>query len=177
MEFIIVSVIYKSVLRLVLLFQTLQLIVQRPIASIYEETRKKKKKFTNKSPWGIKTHGNMRSQLSPCEQEAPPEGKGEQPMFSPNQKEQLGTYIREPSLWEWTKGCLLNFLSPPPNVNSAQGLSHQLKPKEWWNFIIFPKTAPPAKGELKPNYSNSNKLMLKMLKMFKMWFMCQAHES
>ena len=27
----------------------------------------KKNVFTNKSPWGIKTHGNMRTQLSPCE--------------------------------------------------------------------------------------------------------------
>ena len=46
----------------------------------------------------------------------------------------------------------------------AQGLSHQLKSKGWWNFIIFPKTVPPGEGELKPNYSNSNKLMLKMFK-------------
>ena len=50
----------------------------------------------------------------------------------------------------------------------AQGLSHQLKSKGLWNFIIFPKTALPAERELKPNYSNSNKLMLKMLKPFKM---------
>ena len=34
MEFIIVNVIYKGILKLVLLFQTLQLIAQRPIASI-----------------------------------------------------------------------------------------------------------------------------------------------
>ena len=40
MEFIIVSVIPKSVLKLVMLFQTLQLIAQKPIASIYEETQK-----------------------------------------------------------------------------------------------------------------------------------------
>ena len=40
MEFIIVSGIYKSVLKLVLLFQTLQLIAQMPIAIIYEETQK-----------------------------------------------------------------------------------------------------------------------------------------
>ena len=40
----------------------------------------------------------MRTQLSPCEQETPAEGEGEQPMFSPNQKEQLGTHTREPSL-------------------------------------------------------------------------------
>ena len=49
----------------------------------------------------------------------------------------------------------------------AQGLSHQLKSIGRWSFIIFPKTVPPAEGELKPNYSNSNKLMLKMLKTFK----------
>ena len=37
MEFIKVNRIYKSILKLVLLFQTLQLISQRPIASIYEK--------------------------------------------------------------------------------------------------------------------------------------------
>ena len=46
MEFIIVNVIYKGILKLVLFFQTLQLISQRPIASIYE----KPKIFANKSP-------------------------------------------------------------------------------------------------------------------------------
>ena len=40
----------------------------------------------------------MRTQLSPCEQETPAEGKGEQPLFSPNQKKQLGTHTKEPSL-------------------------------------------------------------------------------
>ena len=40
MEFIKVNIIYKSILKLVLLFQTLQLIAQRPIASIYEKTQK-----------------------------------------------------------------------------------------------------------------------------------------
>ena len=40
----------------------------------------------------------MRTQLSLCEQETPAEGKGEQPLFSPNQKEQLETHTREPSL-------------------------------------------------------------------------------
>ena len=39
MEFIKVNIIYKSILKLVLLFQTLQLIVQRPIASIYEKPK------------------------------------------------------------------------------------------------------------------------------------------
>ena len=40
----------------------------------------------------------MRTQLSPCEQETPAKGKGEQPLFSHNKKEQLGTHTREPSL-------------------------------------------------------------------------------
>ena len=40
----------------------------------------------------------MRTQLSLCEQKTPAEGKGEQPLFSPNQKEQLGIHTREPSL-------------------------------------------------------------------------------
>ena len=70
---------------------------ERPIASIYEETQKKKM-FTNKSPRGIKTHGNRCTQINPCEQETPVEGKGEQPLFNPNQKEQLRTHTREPSL-------------------------------------------------------------------------------
>ena len=37
MEFIKVNIIDKSILKLVLLFQTLQLIAQRPITSIYEK--------------------------------------------------------------------------------------------------------------------------------------------
>ena len=44
-------------------------------------------------------------------QKTPARGKGEHPLFIPNQKEQLGTYTREPSLWKWTKGCPINFLS------------------------------------------------------------------
>ena len=44
-EFIKVNIIYKSILKLVLLFQTIQLIAQRPIASIYE----KPKNITNKN--------------------------------------------------------------------------------------------------------------------------------
>ena len=38
-EFIIVNVIYKGILKLVILFQTLQLIAQRPIASIFEKPK------------------------------------------------------------------------------------------------------------------------------------------
>ena len=39
MEFIKVNIIYKSVLKLILLFQTLQLIAQKSIASIYEKPK------------------------------------------------------------------------------------------------------------------------------------------
>ena len=39
MEFIKENNIYKSILKLVLLFQTLQLIAQRPIANIYEKPK------------------------------------------------------------------------------------------------------------------------------------------
>ena len=39
MEFIKVNSLYKSILKLVLLFQTLQLIAQKPIASIYEKPK------------------------------------------------------------------------------------------------------------------------------------------
>ena len=38
-EFIKVNIIYKSILKLVLLFQTLQLIALRPIASIHEKPK------------------------------------------------------------------------------------------------------------------------------------------
>ena len=39
-EFTKVNIIYKSILKFVLLFQTLQQIAQRPIASIYEKPKK-----------------------------------------------------------------------------------------------------------------------------------------
>ena len=39
-EFVKVNVIYKIILKLVLLFQTLQQIAQKPIASIYEKPKK-----------------------------------------------------------------------------------------------------------------------------------------
>ena len=53
MEFIKVNSIYKSILKFVLLFQTLQLIAQKPIASIYEKTQKYLliKSMRNESPW------------------------------------------------------------------------------------------------------------------------------
>ena len=38
-EFIKVNIIYKRILKLVLLFQTIQLIAQKPIASIYEKSK------------------------------------------------------------------------------------------------------------------------------------------
>ena len=47
-----------------------------------------------------------------------------------------------------------------PDMNSTRGLQHELKSKGWWNSIVFFKTTPLMEGELKPNYSNSSKLML-----------------
>ena len=91
----------KVFLKLVLLFQTLQLIAQRPIASIYE----KPKKYLL-----IKVYGNMCTQLSPREPAhvSKPKKKtlvggkglrvGKQSLFIPNQKGQLETHTKEPSL-------------------------------------------------------------------------------
>ena len=39
MEFIKVNIIYKNILKLVVLFQTLQQIAQRPVASMYEKPK------------------------------------------------------------------------------------------------------------------------------------------
>ena len=66
----------------------------------------------------IKVHGNMCTQPSPCEQAQAKNTSrrqrrvGKQPLFIPNQKKQLGTHTRERSLWGWTKGCPISFLSP-----------------------------------------------------------------
>ena len=112
MEFIKVNIIYKSILKLVLLFQTLQLIAQRPITSIYEKTQKYLL---------IKVHGEWKpmttcaynaAHVSKPKQKTLVGGKGKQALFILNQKKQLGTHTREPSLWEWTKGYPINFLSP-----------------------------------------------------------------
>ena len=103
---------------------------------------KNPKIFTNKSPWGMKVHGNMCTQPSPCEQAQAKNTSrrqrrvGKQPLFIPNQKKQLGTHTRERSLWGWTKGCPISFLSPsawreqcPRAITSAEvkrmkGLHH-----------------------------------------------------
>ena len=66
----------------------------------------------------MKAHGNMCTQPNPYEQvQAKNTSRrqrrvGKQPLFIHNQKKQLGTHIREPSLWEWTKGYLISFLPP-----------------------------------------------------------------
>ena len=99
MKFIIANITYEGILKLVLLFQTLQLIAQRPIASIYEKT----KKYLL-----IKVHGNMCTQPSP--REPAHVSKPKRKNTSRRQKRMGNT--REPSLWEWTKGCLISFLPP-----------------------------------------------------------------
>ena len=94
MKFIIVNITYKGIFKLVLLFQTLQLIAQRPIASIYE---KNQKLFTNKSPW---QHVHTTQPKGSCEQAQAKNTSrrqkrvGKQPLFIPNQKEQLGTQYK-----------------------------------------------------------------------------------
>ena len=99
MKFITVNITYKGILKLVLLFQTLQLIAQRPIASIYEKT----KKYLL-----IKVHGNMCKQPSPREpahvskpkQKTPAGGKREwanSPCSFLTKKSNYGLNTREPS--------------------------------------------------------------------------------
>ena len=89
----------KVFLKLVLLFQTLQLIAQRPIASIYGKTQKYLliKSMRNESPW---QHVHTTQPMW-----ASPRKKHKQLT-----KRQLETHTKEPSFWEWTKGCPINFL-------------------------------------------------------------------
>ena len=51
MEYIIVNVIYKGILKLILLFQILQLIVQRPITNIYENQKYLLIIKVHENPW------------------------------------------------------------------------------------------------------------------------------
>ena len=101
MEFIKENNIYKSILKLVLLFQTLQLIAQKSIASIYGKPKKYLliKSIRNESPW---QHVHT---IQPIW--ASPSKKHKQLT-----KRQLETHTKESSLWEWTKGCPINFLPP-----------------------------------------------------------------
>ena len=82
----------------------------------------------------MKTHGNMCTQPSPCEQaqakKTPVGSKEEQPLFILNQKEQLWTHTKEPAFENGLKAVPSIFCHPLPDVNNAQGLSHQLKSKE-----------------------------------------------
>ena len=123
MEFIIDSAIYKSI-------ETCPIILNNTTncqKAYCKYLWKKPKLFTNKSPWGIKTHGKhvlwlfcrmhttWPKRTSPI-QKTSTKGKGlrvdNQPLFITNQKEKLETHTREPSLWEWTKGCPISFLPP-----------------------------------------------------------------
>ena len=89
-EFVKVNIILK----LVLLFQTLQQIAQRPIASIYEKPKKYLliKVHEEWKPIAICAH-NPAHESKP-KKKAPAGGKGELPLFIPNQKEQLRTHTR-----------------------------------------------------------------------------------
>ena len=114
-EFTKVNIIYKSILKFVLLFQTLQQIAQRPIASIYEKPKKYLliKVHEEWKPMAICAHNPAHVSKTQAKNTSKRQRRVEkQPLFIPNQKEQLGTHTRELSLWEWTKGCTINFLSP-----------------------------------------------------------------
>ena len=84
----------------------------------------------------MKVHGNMCTQPNPCEQAQAKNTSrrqrrvGKQPLFIPNQKEQLGTHTKEPAFENGLKAVPSIFYHPLPDVNNAQGLSHQLKSKE-----------------------------------------------
>ena len=85
-EFFKVNIIYKNILKLILLFQTLQQIAQRPIASIYEKPKKYLliKVHEEWKPMAICVHNPAHESKS--KQKTPAGGKGEQPLFIPNQK-------------------------------------------------------------------------------------------
>ena len=68
--------------------------------------------------------------VSKPKQKTPAGGKGEQPLFILNQKEQLWTHTKEPAFENGLKAVPSIFCHPLPDVNNAQGLSHQLKSKE-----------------------------------------------
>ena len=114
-EFIKVNIIYKSILKFVLLFQTLQQIAQRPIASIYEKPKKylQIKVQEEWKPMAICAHNPTHVSKAQAKNTSKRQRRVEKhSLFIPNQKEQLGTHTREPRLWEWTKGCPISFLSP-----------------------------------------------------------------
>ena len=114
-EFTKVNIIYKSILKFVLLFQTLQQIAQRPIASIYVKPKKYLliKVHEEWKPMAICAHNPAHVSKTQAKNTSKRQRRVEkQPLFIPNQKEQLGTHTREPSLWEWTKGCPISCLSP-----------------------------------------------------------------
>ena len=65
-----------------------------------------------KGPRGPTKSAEMEKSSNPKSPPAKDLKVGNQPLFIPNQKEQLGTHTRELSLWEWTKGYPIS-LQPP----------------------------------------------------------------
>ena len=173
----IVNVVCKGILKLILLFQILQLIAQRPITNIYENP---------KYLLIIKVHEGWKP-MATCVVDVhfvgwtQPNPKGPAHMSKPNPKnssKRQRTENRQPALvhpwprYSWRplqenqvfedelEVVPSTFCHPLPDVNSAQKLWYQLKSNGWWNSIIFLKTISPMKGGLKPSYPNLNKLML-----------------
>ena len=99
MEFIKENIIYKSILKLVLLFQILQLLLKGPL----QVFMKNPKIFTNK------IHEEWKA-MATCVHNPAHVSKPKQK--TQLTKRQLETHTKEPSLWEWTKGCPINFLPP-----------------------------------------------------------------
>ena len=113
-----------------------------------------------KGPCGSTKSAKMEKSSSPKRSPARGLKVGNQPLFILNQRTNQRP-LQENQAFEDELGAVSSvFRHPLPNMNIDQGLSYQLKSKELWNSIIFPKTAPSTEGELKPNYTNSNKLML-----------------
>ena len=141
MEFIIVNVTYKGILKLVLLFQTLQLIAQRLIASIYEKTQKYLL---------IKVHEEWKPMATcvvdvhfvGCTQPSPKEPAHVSKPNPKNPSKRQRIKSGQPALvYPWPKynwnplqenqvfkdelrTIPLVFCHPLPDVNSAQGLSY-----------------------------------------------------
>ena len=129
MKFIIVNVIYKGVLKLVLVFQTLQLITQRPIASIYEKPKKYllikvHEEWKPMATCVVDVHfvGCTQTSLKELAHVSKPnprdpnkrqrDWKWTTSLCSSLTKVQLKTPTRKPSLWGWTGGYSISFLSP-----------------------------------------------------------------
>ena len=164
----IVNVIYKGILKLILLFQILQLIAQRPITNIYENTKylliiKVHEGWKLMETCVVNVHFVGWTQSSP---------KGPTHMSSKDSSKRQRIESGQPApvhpwpryswrplqenqVFEDELGVIPSaFCHPLPDLNSAQRLWYKLKSNGWWNSIIFLKTISLAEEGLKPSYPN-----------------------